>query len=372
MKTKTTFVAAVVVAAGAATALAGPFTLGNLVVSQVGVDGSTTALSSAGTAVFLKEFSVSGSPVQSIALPTAASGSNRRLVNSGSATSEAFLTRSVDGRYLTLGGYDAAVGTASVVSTTAAANPRVIGRVDLNGNVDTTTALTDAYSGNNIRSVTSIDGSQFFTGGTASTGGGVRNASFGGTTSTQLSTSVTNVRVVNIANGQLYTSSASGAFQGVATVGSGIPTTSGQTIAMLPGMPTASGPSAYDYFFANSNTLYVADDRATASGGGLQKWTFNAGVWSLAYTLNSGLTAGLRGLTGVVNGGVATFYATTADATANKLVTVTDGGSASAFSTLATASANTAFRGVDFAPIPAPGTLGLIGLAGLAAGRRRR
>jgi len=98
--------------------------------------------------------------------------------------------------------------------------------------------------------------------------------------------------------------------------------------------------------------VYVADDRATASGGGIQKWTFSGGNWTLAATLNNGLTAGVQGLTGSQNGlGQAVLYATTTD---NKLVSVVDDGTASPgspFSTLATAAANTIFQGVAFAPL---------------------
>ena len=375
MKSSTT-VAALMLAGVSATSLAAIFTPGNLVVSQVGDGGA--ALNNAATAVSLRELTLAGTTVQSFPMPTAASGLNRRFSVSGTATSEGMLTRSTNGQYLTIAGYDAAIGTASVVTTTAAANPRVVGRADVNGAIDTTTGLTDAYSGNNVRSVASDDGVNFWTAGTAGgTGGGVRYTTLGSSTSTILSTTITNTRVVNIFSGQLYTSSATGAFQGVSTVGSGLPTSSGNTISLLPGFPTATGPGAYDYFFSNPSTLYVADDRATASGGGLQKWTLASGTWTLAYTLNNGLTAGLRGLTGGIDpaGGVV-LYATTADAISaangNKLVSVLDAGAASAFTTIATAPGNTAWRGVDFTPVPAPGALAVLGLSGLLASRRRR
>lgn len=360
----------ILVAALTATpALARDFVTGNLVVSVVG-DGSA-ALTSAATPVFLNEFTTGGSLVRSLALPTSASGANRRFTNSGSASSELALTRSTDGNYLTLVGYDAAPGLAGVASTASAATNRVVARISAFDIIDTTTALSDASTGNNVRSVASVDGTSFWVGGGA---GGVRYATFGGTTSVQLSTTPTNVRVVNLLAGQLYTSNASGAFQGVSTVGTGLPTTSGQTATILPGFPTASGPSAYDYWLADASTMYVADDRATASGGGLQKWILSSGTWSLAYTMSTSLTAGLRGLTGTVDAASGNFllYAVTADATANKLVSVIDSGAGSSFTTLATAPANTAFRGVDFAPVPTPGTLALLGLSGLAVARRRR
>ena len=162
----------------------------------------------------------------------------------------------------------------------------MVARVALDGSIDTSTALGDAYSASNIRSVTSTNGIDLWTGGTSSTTGGVRYTTLGALTSTQLSTVVTNSRVVSIYAGQLYTSSAVLNFQGVSSVGLGTPTTSAQPITLLAGFPTAIGPSSYDYCFADAATLYVADDRSLAAGGGLQKWTYNGTAWT-DYTANS-------------------------------------------------------------------------------------
>lgn len=357
----------IIAAAALSTPALADFIPGNLVVSLVG-DGSA-ALTNAANPVFLSEYTTAGSLVRSLALPTAASGANRRFSVSGSATSEGHLSRSTDGRFLVIGGYDAAIGTASVVSTSSANNPRVVARVGFDDAIDTSTALGDAYSANNIRSVFTTDGNDLWTAGTASSGGGVRHTTLGSVTSTQLSTTITNIRVVNIFNGQLYVSSSTGAFQGVSTVGSGTPTASGETITLLPGMPTASGPSAYDFHFASSTTLYVADDR-TNGNGGVQKWTFDGTTWSLQYTLATASNVGLRGLVGGDDGaGNTLLYAISTD---NKLVSVIDTGAGSVFSTLATAPANTAFRSVEFAPVPTPGTLALLAASGLLAIRRRR
>ncbi len=78
-------------------------------------------------------------------------------------------------------------------------------------------------------------------------------------------------------------------------------------MCILKGFPTqlASVPKGQNYtvyfpfgiWFANSTTLYVADEgsgtgaAATDTTGGLQKWTFNAasGSWVLDYTLTGGL-----------------------------------------------------------------------------------
>ncbi|MGD0844616.1 MAG: hypothetical protein ABSA06_09655, partial [Geobacteraceae bacterium] len=82
------------------------FGTGNLVVLRAG-DGSG-ALSSAAAAVFLDEYTAAGTKVQSLAMPTVASGSNRPLTVAGSSTADGALRRSADGRFLTLAGYAAA------------------------------------------------------------------------------------------------------------------------------------------------------------------------------------------------------------------------------------------------------------------------
>jgi hypothetical protein len=106
-----------------------------------------------GSPVFLDEYTPSGTLVQSMALPTSVSGSNKQLIASGTASSEGLLTLSSDGRYLFLTGYAANIGgTASLSGTTGIAIPRTVGRVDASGNIDTSTALTDFATGNNPRS----------------------------------------------------------------------------------------------------------------------------------------------------------------------------------------------------------------------------
>jgi hypothetical protein len=333
-----------------AAAAQSPITPGNLIVSRVGTGAA--ALTNAATARFLDEYTPAGVLVQTIALPTAVIGANRRVTDSGTATSNGFLTQSADGRYLIAAGYDAALGAASVTGSAAATVNRVIARIGLDGVVDTSTALADAYTTNNFRSACSLDGNQFWTSGTgtAPTPGARYVAALGATTSTQLSATVTNLRCIEIVNGQLYCSTASGAFQGISAVGAGLPTTGGQTITLLPGFPTASGPSSYDFFFADANTLYVADDRTTAAGG-IQKWSLSGGTWTLAYTLSPASGVGCRGLSGAVDNGVVTLYATTT-ATLAQVVRVVDAGAGSTFTTIVTAAANTAIRDVQFVRTP--------------------
>ena len=94
-----------------------PLTAGNIVVYRVGTGAA--ALHANATAVFLDEYTPAGSLVQSIAMPTTDSGGNQTLTASGTATSEGLLTLSADGQYLVLTGYDAALGTASITTSTS-------------------------------------------------------------------------------------------------------------------------------------------------------------------------------------------------------------------------------------------------------------
>ena len=340
-----------------------PFTPGNLVVSQI-YDGTSTIATGAASPMFLVEINItSGAIVQTIPIPTTPNGANHALTVRGSSTSMGHISRSVDKRFVTLMGFDAPVGTANVSQTMAVNTGRVVALTDFNGVVDTTTSLSDAYdstgtSNQDPRQAVTTNGTDIWTSGVGFPvlSGGARYTTHGATTSVQLASSPTNTRCMRIFNGQLYVTSASGSFQGVCTVGTGLPTNSGDFILLLPGFPTSTGPSSYDFFFADANTLYVADDRIVTAGGGVQKWTFDSGLgtWTNVYTLNSGLTAGCRGLTGRVTRNGTTLWATTADSVP-LIVSVLDTGASSTFTMLAASPAAAGgtqplFRGIDFTP----------------------
>ena len=183
-------------------------------------------------------------------------------------------------------------------------------------------------------------------------------------------------------------------------------------MCVLSGFPTAlKSTTAFPFgiWFADANTLYVADEgNGTATfdptsnsytaakaqtSAGLQKWVFdsNAGAWKQVYTLQAGLdlgvpytvqgyptgnnaatgkpwspaTDGLRNITGRVNrDGSVSIWAITSTvsgsgdqgADPNKLVMITDKLSAATlpagerFVALRTANAGEALRGVSFTP----------------------
>jgi hypothetical protein len=344
---------------------------GNLLVERLG-DG-TTALTNAATQVAILEYATSGgSTVQTIALPT--TGANQ-VTDSGTATSNGYLN--VYNGLVGVPGYNSPLGTTSVAAT----NTKVGTVLGQDGLVASRTLFPAApnvipFSGNNFRSLIATGNDKFYATGTGSgTTGGVWYADGGAFT--QISTTVTNLRNVEIYNGQLYVSTGSGT-PGIYAVGTGLPTSSGQSAVSAINMaPAAGGPgtgTASPYGFVMFDTdgngvldrAYIADDR-TSAGGGLQKWTFNGTSWSSSWALlvnasnslsgTAGLGfAGLRGLSGSFSNGVATLYATTTEASNNRMISIVDTGISTPTSAtqLATAGANFVFRGVDVFPDNTP------------------
>jgi hypothetical protein len=337
-----------------ALASAAPFRPGNMVVARVG-DG-TAALTMAATEVFLDEYTLDGTLVQTIALPTSVIGNNRILTASGNAVSELNLTRSGDGRYLVLTGYGAVPGTENVGSSQANEVTRVIALIGADGNVDTSTSTGDAFNASSIRAAATVDGTSFYSVGGNS---GVRYQRFGSTATTQLNTVPTNIRSLHIAGGNLYISSASSPYAGLSQVGTGLPTATDQVVHLLPGFPGPTTGSPYGLYLADLSTdvpgvdvAYVADDRTTA--GGVQKWSLVAGNWVLNGTIAGEATSAVRGLSGTASGTTVSLLASSS----NGLFVLDDNTGYNAAPSLAelpaavtAASPNTAFRGVALAPV---------------------
>ncbi len=366
------------------------------------------------------------------------------LTGSFSSKSEGALMTSTNGQYMTIIGYQApagAIGVSNSYTTGAVPSPfpsnattnvlynRVVEEVGSNGSYTTGATLTDAYSGDNARAAISVNGQQFYTVGNADGGYtntveslGARYSTLGATTSTLLGTynptpdKYDNFRSEQIFNNTLYVAKGSGGkgLDGIFQVGNTgtLPTTSGNTITALPGLTFTANTSnfhPFGFFFANANTLYVADEGSptapTTNGpgtitnsteAGLQKWSFNSATqqWMLDYVMSNGLdlntlkpisgytytdaagktetvysaVTGLRNMTGVVNSdGTVTIYAITGNTSIvsggepdpTSLVSLTDPLSAMSlstssqydtFSTLATSSVGDVFRGVALAP----------------------
>lgn len=359
---------------------------------------------------------------------------------------EGVLMRSVDGQFLTYIGEAAPVGS-NGTSTSYNVGPgtnlqgntdplyaRVVALVDAAGNT-TLNPEVNAYSGDVPRAALTINGEQLYLVGNADatlyddgTGPGftigARYGMFGSDLTAVLGTYFAsdrtdqpntaaghvkdnNFRAVGIYNGNLYIAKGSGGtgdnglFQVHNGTGDGIPFGPNNVITQMFGGP-ATDPvtkaagiyTPYGFWFANANTVYVADEGNVTFDknnalvvdplAGLQKWIKANGKWTLAYTLTAGLnlggvenidgypyptqTYGLRNMTGKLNpDGTATIFAVTGQYSAisngtpdpNKLVAITDTVSATTlpaaerFTVLQYAEPGSAFRGVALAPTPA-------------------
>lgn len=206
--------------------------------------------------------------------------------------------------------------------------------------------------------------------------------------------------------GALYFTKGSGSngIDTVYTVSPGLPTlgnAANATISVVPGFPTDSAKATggnytpFGVFFANSTTMYVADEGSgnttdINSHAGLEKWSLVNGTWQLDYVLTNNLigtqytlngydgayptvtTTGLRNLTGVVSGGSVTLWATTSTNSAsgdpgadpNEVVAITDQLSATtlppneSFSLLGAPTYGSVYRGVAFINDPMAGNGG--------------
>ena len=322
-----------------------PFMVGRLVVAQAASNvGATT--------VTLQEYTTSGTAGLAVALPAAASGANKQFRILGSSTTEGGLNLSGNGQFLTIGGYDAAAG--ATLPGTAAALNRVVARVDAGGSVNTTTALTDAFASGNIRSVVSNDGTQFYLSGSAE---GVRYAAtLGATTTTLVSSTVTNLRQVHIAGGNLYFTTASGATRGTYQVGTGLPTATGTTATSLLSVGAAAAPNATTFVDldadGNPDVAYLVDASTTGTTGGIYKFSRTGATWTARGQVAS--TAGMGFVAGRLNGANVELYITTptsilpfSEPAANATATI--GGTPG--TAIATTLATTPFRGIAFVPV---------------------
>jgi hypothetical protein len=408
--------------------------------------------------------------VGSFELPQTNSGANFAVSGEYGSSSEGTLQLSGNGRYLTIAGYGVNANTfnanpgsfspdptntalgqsGSLTGQSYTAVPRVVALIGANGSVNSSTALFNVFDANNPRSVYTANGSSFYVSGQGTKGdatGGVFFATLGSHSATSITGldggdgSSQDTREVQVFDNQLFVSTDSKAgstnrdFIGTLGARGALPTSvanGGAGPAMLPGFGNAGGTgkitvtaanannvnagligkdmtvnlSPENYFFANADTLYVADSGSpkntsadsSLGDGGLQKWTLSDGTWTLDYTLSTGLnlvansgvsgSTGLYGLTGkdITVDGVqevelfATNF-TIGDTDPTFLYGVTDvlgdltAQAGETFVELEKAPADANFKGVAFAPAapePSSWAMMVIGFVGLGfAGRRR-
>ncbi len=325
------------------------FNTGNIVVLQSG-DGSA-ALTGNATAVFLKEYNPAtanqASAVSSVTIPTSGTP---RLTITGNGNTEGLMTLSTDSMYLVIAGYDAATGTASLTSSTSATINRVIDTVSKLGLPGRAASTASGISGAGFRSAVKNTGDNYWGSGGASGTYYFGNAA----TPVSVQTTSTNNRGLLAANGNLYTSSGAGT-NGIYKI-TGQPTVAG-TATLMVSLGTSTQPLALAVN-PSETIVYVADSRNVAPGG-IQRWDYASGTWTNTYNFSLGTSAanGANGLVVDWSGANPVIYATSGDASANRLIKLVDNGMAATYTVLATAPANTVFRGVAFAPKSSAGCI---------------
>jgi hypothetical protein len=336
-----------------------PFKSGNILVLRVG-NGSIPMVTGA-MPVFLDEYTTTGSLVQSIALPTTVIGSNKMFTLNGYSSDpgleSGLLNLSTNGQWLTLAGFDAAVGTSNSTLVNNSSINKTIALVDFNGVVNATTSLTDVDFGYPLGAVTS-NGNDLWV---SSEVKGINYVVKGSTTSTNLLSEPDGfLRNIAIFSNQLYACTVD---RIILEVGSGLPTTGPQSSTNVPVIPGNDFEMSQFILFdlnpaiPGNDVMYVTDVVE-----GLRKFTFDGTNWIAQGTVG-GDADDFFGITGVVNGGSVTLYCTRKLNINNsngggEIVTITDAsGYAGSLSgtpvSVKLAASQTSIRGIAMVPQPA-------------------
>jgi hypothetical protein len=292
------------------------FKPGDLVAIRRG-DGSFN-LGSSATLIFLDELKPDGTLVQSIALPIADSGNTHILALSGQAGTEGMLSRSANGYFLTLIGFDTPLGTPFITSSLAGTFGRTVGLVGVNGSsaIDTSTLLSGASSNGRIPDeplgAVSNDGQEFWVA-SALPAGDISDSGIsyvnkvGATDVIQLGPNSTDARDIGIANGQVYATSLSK--QGSVVVPISTASEASTTVTITTAVPNG---------FANNANVAIGSVGAGYNGTfqitvvNATTFTYTAAVSGLASTTGGTAATGTAQAGGVfqVGSGLSTSLST--------------------------------------------------------------
>jgi hypothetical protein len=335
----------------------------NLIIARVG--NGAQPLSDAGNSIFLDQYTISGTYLNTINIPDSGTdaivgrGTAGSTINSlGGMTT---LTRSEDGRFLVLNGYrtnydansTAVLGAGGAVDLTI---PRAVATLDPSSQYALRIDAMPGASGIGLSAYrcAAFDGEGEYWGATGSTTIGCY---YFGTNVAAGAITFNNARIVQFFNQKFYLCGANlGVFH-------------------FPGKPHPGDGLIQDLFFnvtggsggcdfavsPDGNTIYVADGRnwsssVTLTNGGIQKWDVSAGTPAQPIQLlkpDPDSSLGALYVTVDFSHANPILYATTVGASQNKLVKIVDDGSNSGAGTatvLATCGPNQEFRGVRFGP----------------------
>lgn len=318
----------------------------NVIVYRVG-NGSTLLTDSA-QQVSLVEFSPNGSLVQSVAGNFTGS---TFLSQTATATSHGFLN-SYNG-FTAIPGYTSSYNTDNLASLNTKATYILSSNLTGSRVLNTSTSPVP-FNGSSYRSSIPVSATTFYCSGTgtsASTGGVWY---YNGTSYVQIygsSSPTFNIRNIEIYNGQLYISTGAGSARGVYAVGTGLPTTYGQTITLqLSNDQATSSPYGF-YISPDGCTAYIAEDGNVGGSTifGIYKWSKINNVWTYQYRY----PCYARGLTVDFSEANPKLYVTTAasvTASSSSIIQLTDNGTTFTQNWQQNAGTNYVFLGVDFTP----------------------
>ncbi|MDB6123977.1 MAG: large protein [Pedosphaera sp.] len=323
----------------------------NLVILRAG-DG-VAALANTGNSLFLDQITTNGAYVSTITIPD--SGSTALIGNN--ALTDHYLGSTTNRRAVVFGGFNTTKPFGSALgSSTAAAVPRGIGTVNGLGYYSLAVSDTNSlYNGQFLKGAASTDGlTQFWTVG----GAGVTYTPPLPDSDVRVTTSGGRF-AVGIYNNDLYACLNGGLFHF-----NGLPTVATAATQLF----ATTNPDDF-VVSPDGNTIYLTDGSNLATGGGVQRWDFDAGTtnWVRSYILNDmpGGTSGNNGPYGVAvdfsnftGGGAAgtgaIVFAMTGVAAQNSVVRINDVVAGSSSSVIYTVGAIEVIRGIRFAPVADP------------------
>lgn len=374
----------------------------NLIVARIG-DGVQPLSGATGNTLYLEQYSTGGLYLSTTMVPDEGNGQpygtgggastnmpfgSPALIFAGAgndAANGALLTLSGDTQTINFAGYCLAYPcTTADVTAEPTSNGGNIWRglagVNAFGFYSMEYTNTGLYSGGNhsIRSMVTSDGTNFWTTGQA----GANGVKYANSTVTSyangagipvVTSSAAGSRVAQIINGNLIFSDISGTSNGLYMC-AGLPQPAANGTALSSLLLLENG-SPMDFAFSpDMATVYISDTGAfggtNVQSGGIQRWDTNAlsGGYTYNYTLGTGTnsTVGARGLTVSFPGTIpiwgsgitgAILFATTSEASGNRLIKITDSGPDSSAQVLVTAGLNQVLSGVRFGPTAAPATI---------------